>query len=77
MHSRYYRLEAIDLLNLNKGLGRRDTSSKEKDKSLLTCYNYSKQGHFARDCCQKNKVFQQLNILTSSRQNNNTNASKE
>ena len=49
MQSRYYRLEAIDLLNLNKGLGRCNYSSKGKDKSLLTYYNCSKQGHFARD----------------------------
>ena len=50
MQSRYYRLEAIDLLNINKGPACYNNSSKGKDKSLLTYYNYSKQGYFARDC---------------------------
>ena len=49
MQSRYYRLEAIDLLNINKGPIQRNIGSKGKDKSLLTYYNYSKQGYFARD----------------------------
>jgi hypothetical protein len=37
-------------------------SNRDKQKNS-NCYNYSKPGHFARDCKFKNKVVRHLNIL--------------
>ena len=78
MKSRYYRPAAIDLLNINKGPNRwnKDQSKGSKlNKSNITCYRYSKQGHFACNCYIKNKVVQQLNMLTTS--NNRTSKEQE
>ena len=68
----YYSPKAIDLSNLNKGPKQQNKKlgSNRKDKSLLTCYRCSKTGYFTRDCCLKNKVVRQLNILTYNNPNN-------
>ena len=67
-NSGYYRAEAIDLSNINKGPRRwnekKQGSNRKHNKSLVTYYRCGKQGHFARDCRLKNKVVRQLNVLT-------------
>jgi hypothetical protein len=59
------RYEPMHLDNINKGPGKPKFHNRNKKK--ITCYNCNKEGHMARDCQSKNKVVQQLNVLTHSR----------
>jgi hypothetical protein len=54
----------MHLNNINKGLGKLKFYNRNKKK--ITYYNCNKEGYIARDCQSKNKVVQQLNILTYS-----------
>jgi hypothetical protein len=56
--------EPMHLNNINKGPGKPKFHNRNKKK--ITYYNYNKEGHIARDYQSKNKVIQQLNILTYS-----------
>ena len=64
----------MDLSNINKGPRQQNEkkqgSDRKYNKSLVTYYRCSKQGHFARDCRLKNKVVRQLNMLTYDDSNN-------
>ena len=58
----------MQINNLIKGRGKLK-ESKFLGSKAKTCYNYSKLGYIARNCRLKNKVTQQLNVLTINNRN--------
>jgi hypothetical protein len=60
------RAEPMHLDMLQQGKSKKEFSNRQGNrdkKKNNNYYNYSKPGHFARDCQSKNKVMRHLNIL--------------